>query len=91
MGFRTLAIQKRSSEVWQVLGAVKVEFGRFGEVLEKVEKKLSEASAQLQKVGVRNRAIERTLREVEALPAPEAERVLPDLAPVEAVDETEVA
>ncbi len=89
MGFRTLAIQKRSSEVWKVLGAVKVEFGRFGEVLEKVEKKLSEASAQLESVGVRNRAIEKRLRGVEALPAPEAQRVLADLAPAEAVDEAE--
>jgi DNA recombination protein RmuC len=71
MGFRTLAIQRRSSEVWQVLGAVKVEFGKFGEVLDKVERKLGEAAAQLQKVGQRNRAIERTLRGVEALPAPE--------------------
>ena len=89
MGFRTLAIQKRSSEVWKVLGAVKIEFGRFGEVLEKVEKKLSEASAQLESVGVRNRAIEKRLRGVEALPAPEAQRVLADLAPAEAVDEAE--
>jgi DNA recombination protein RmuC len=87
MGFRTLAIQKRSSEVWQVLGAVKQEFGRFGEVLEKVEKKLSEASSQLQRVGVRGRAIERTLRGVEALPAPEVPATLPGLAP--AADEVE--
>jgi DNA recombination protein RmuC len=80
MGFRTLAIQRRSSEVWRVLGAVKLEFGKFGEVIDKVEKKLSEASTQLQHVGVRGRAIARSLREVEALPAPEAERVLPELA-----------
>jgi DNA recombination protein RmuC len=91
MGFRTLAIQKRSSEVWQVLGAVKLEFGRFGEVLDKVEKKLGEAAAQLQKVGQRNRAIERRLRDVEALPAPDAQRVVPDLAPAETVDEAEPA
>jgi DNA recombination protein RmuC len=80
MGFRTLAIQRRSSEVWRVLGAVKLEFGKFGDVIDKVEKKLSEASTQLQHVGVRGRAIARSLREVEALPAPEAERVLPELA-----------
>ena len=91
MGFRTLAIQKRSSEVWQVLGAVKVEFGRFGEVLDKVEKKLVEASAQLQKVGQRNRAIERKLRGVEALPAPEAHRVLPDVVAADAADDAGAA
>ena len=80
MGFRTLAIQRRSSEVWRVLGAVKLEFGKFGEVIDKVEKKLTEASNQLQHVGVRGRAIARSLREVEALPAHEAEGVLPELA-----------
>ncbi len=89
MGFRTLAIQKRSAEVWQVLGAVKAEFGKFGEVIEKVERKLSEASSQLQKVGVRGRAIERTLRGVEVLPAPDAQGVLPDVALEERVDEIE--
>lgn len=69
MGFRTLAIQRRSAEVWQVLGAVKGEFATFGAVLEKVEKKLQEAQNQLHQVGVRRRAIERTLREVAAAPA----------------------
>jgi DNA recombination protein RmuC len=68
MGFRTLAIQRRSAEVWQVLGAVKGEFATFGAVLEKVEKKLQEAQNQLHQVGVRRRALERTLREVEASP-----------------------
>ena len=80
MGFRTLAIEKRSAEVWQVLAAVKAELGKFGEVVEKVERKLSEASTQLQKVGVRGRAIARTLRDVEALPAAEARTLLADEA-----------
>ena len=81
MGFRTLAIQKRSSEVWQVLGAVKAEFGKFGEVLSKVEKKLNEATNTLQDVGKRRRAIERKLRDVQALPAGEVPRLLPDEGP----------
>lgn len=68
MGFRSLAIEKRSSEVWKILGAVKTEFGKFGGVLEKVQKKLSEASNTLDKAGVRTRAIERNLRDVESLP-----------------------
>ncbi|SEQ27123.1 DNA recombination protein RmuC [Solimonas aquatica] len=68
MGFRTLAIEQRSSEVWRVLGAVKTEFAKFGEVLDKVKKKLDEASTQIEATGVRSRAISRRLREVEALP-----------------------
>jgi len=76
MGFRTLAIQKRSGEVWQVLGAVKTEFGKFGPVLEKVKKKLQEASNTIDQAGVRERAIQRRLREVEAVPAPEAAALL---------------
>ncbi|AYG64308.1 DNA recombination protein RmuC (plasmid) [Rhizobium jaguaris] len=69
MGFRTLAIQKRSSEVWQVLAEVKDEFGKFRPVLEKVKRKLQEASNQIDKVEVRERAIKRKLRNVETLPA----------------------
>lgn len=69
MGFRTLAIQKRSSEVWSVLGAVKTEFGKFGEAINKVGKKLQEASNSVGKVSQRTRVIERKLRNVEALPA----------------------
>ncbi|GAC1626920.1 MAG: DNA recombination protein RmuC [Nevskia sp.] len=69
MGFRTLAIQKRSSEVWTILGAVKTEFSKFGDVLDKVKKKLDEASNQIDETGKRSRAIERRLRGVEALPA----------------------
>lgn len=67
MGFRTLAIERRSSEVWQILGAVKTEFGKFGEVLDKVKKKLDEAGKHIDATGVRTRAIERQLRGVESL------------------------
>jgi len=90
MGFRTLAIQKRSSEVWKVLEDVKKEFGKFGEVIEKVEKKLAEASNQLQNVHVRSRAIERKLKDVQA-PALPAAAVQPALAlaPATAEDELE--
>lgn len=68
MGFRTLAIEKRSSEVWEILSGVKTEFGRFGDVLEKTKKKLQEASNVIDQAGVRSRAIERKLRNVEELP-----------------------
>ena len=61
MGFRTLAIQQRSSEVWNLLAAVKTEFGRYGEVMAKVQKKLQEASNTMDTVAVRSRAIERKL------------------------------
>jgi DNA recombination protein RmuC len=76
MGFRTLAIQKRSSEVWQVLGAVKTEFGKYGEILDKVQQKLHEASDTIDKVSVRRRAIDRRLRGVEILPEMEAGAIL---------------
>ncbi len=68
MGFRTLAIQKRSSEVWEVLGAVKTEFGKFGDMMQKAQKNIQTGLNQLDDVmGVRTRAIERKLRDVEAL------------------------
>lgn len=77
MGFRTLAIQKRTSEVWGVLGAVKTEFGKFGGMLEKVQKNLQNAGDQLEEVmGKRTRAIERKLRQVEALPTEESKKML---------------
>jgi DNA recombination protein RmuC len=72
MGFRTLAIQRRSSEVWQLLAAVKAEWSKYGEVLDRVHKKLHEASATIEKAQVRSRAIGRRLRDVEELPAAEA-------------------
>jgi DNA recombination protein RmuC len=76
MGFRTLAIQQRSSEVWQVLSAVKTEFERFGGVLDKVHKKLDEAQKVVEEAGVRRRAMDRKLRGVEALPEAEAVALL---------------
>ena len=76
MGFRTLAIEQRSSEVWQTLAAVKTEFGRFGQVLDKVQKQLGSASRTLDETGRRTRAMERKLRQVEELPADLAARVI---------------
>lgn len=76
MGFKTLAIEKRSSEVWEILGAVKTEFGRFGTILEKTKKKLQEATNVIDRAGVRSRAIERKLRAVQALPQEESVAVL---------------
>lgn len=72
MGFKTLAIEKRSSEVWEVLGAVKTEFGTFGGILEKTKKKLQEATNVIDQAGVRSRAIERKLRDVQELPQEQA-------------------
>lgn len=69
MGFRTLAIEKRSSEVWKVLGAVKAEFAKFGDALDKVHKKLHEASNSIEDASKRSRAVERKLRDVEELPS----------------------
>jgi DNA recombination protein RmuC len=83
MGFRTLAIQRRSSEVWTVLSAVKTEFGRFGDVLANVKSKLDQASKQIEQTEVRTRAINRKLREVEELPAAEAARLLPSISAVD--------
>ena len=69
MGFRTLAIQKRSGEVWRVLGAVKTEFDTFATVLEATKNRLNQANDELDKlVGVRTRKIQRTLKSVESLP-----------------------
>lgn len=68
MGFRTLAIERRSNEVWELLGAVKSEFGKFGNVLDNIKKKIDSASQEIDNVGVRSRAIERKLRTVEELP-----------------------
>ncbi|WP_321426640.1 DNA recombination protein RmuC [uncultured Bacteroides sp.] len=78
MGFRTLAIQKRTGEVWTVLGAVKTEFSKFGGLLEKVQKNIQTAGDQLEEVmGKRTRAIERRLKQVEALPVEESQKILP--------------
>ena len=69
MGFRTLAIEKRSGEVWNLLGQVKTEFGKFGDVLDKTRRKIQEAGTALDGAAVRTRAIERRLRGVESLPS----------------------
>jgi DNA recombination protein RmuC len=78
MGFRTLAIQKSSSEVWNLLAAVKHEFGKFGEALSKVKDKLDQAASDMDKVAVRSRAITKKLRDVEELPA-NPQPLLPEL------------
>ncbi|MDE5899628.1 MAG: DNA recombination protein RmuC, partial [Treponemataceae bacterium] len=84
MGFRTLAIQKETSKVWDLLGAVKSEFGKFGDVLAKTKKKLAEASNTIDAAEVRSRAIEKQLSKVDALPesesATDSERLLDALA-----------
>lgn len=80
MGFRTLALQKRSSEVWKVLGSVKKEFESFGGLLEKAQKNIQTGLGQLDDVvGTRTRAIQRQLRNVESLPAVEAKNILPEI------------
>jgi DNA recombination protein RmuC len=80
MGFKTLAIQKRSSEVWKVLGAIKSEFGKFGGLLEKAQKNLHTATNQLDElVGQRTKAIQRRLRDVESLPRGEVNQYLPEI------------
>ena len=76
LGFRTLAIEKRSSEVWEVLGAVKTEFGKFAEVLDKVHKKLQEAGNTIEDAQKRSRVMSRKLKAVEALPDAQAGRLL---------------
>ena len=86
MGFRTLAIEQRSSEVWKVLGAVKTEFAKFGDVIAKTKDKLDQASRTLDETGVRSRAIVRELRKVESLPEAESRSVLPQSLLLDADD-----
>ncbi|MDR2044566.1 MAG: DNA recombination protein RmuC [Clostridium sp.] len=76
MGFRTLAIERRSSEVWGLLGAVKTEFGKFGDVIDKIKNRLNTAVNEIDQVGVRTRAIERKLKGVEELPAEKSAQLL---------------
>jgi len=76
MGFRTLAIQKRSGEIWSLLGAVKTEFGKFGAVLKSVKKKLEQASSTMDDAEKRSQAIERKLRDIQELPLEEAQKLL---------------
>jgi DNA recombination protein RmuC len=75
MGFRTLAIEKRSSEVWMVLGSVKTEFGKFAEVLANTKRQLQSVANSIDQAEVRTRQIERKLRDVEVLPGQEPERL----------------
>ena len=79
MGFRTLAIEKRSSEVWQILGAVKSQFGKFGDLLEATKKKLQESANKIDAAATTSRAIERKLRNVESLPSSESLKLLDGL------------
>lgn len=72
MGFKTLAIEKRSSEVWSLLGMVKTEFSKFGDIVEATKKSIDAAASKFNEVGVRTRAIQRRLRDVEELPVPDA-------------------
>jgi len=92
MGFRSLAIQQRSSEVWKVLSAVKTEFEKFGGILDKVQKKLEEAQKVVEDAGIRRKAMDRKLRAVEVLPEVEASAVLElTLAPAALIEEAREA
>ena len=76
MGFKTVAIEKRSAEVWQTLGAVKTQFGKFGDLLEGVQKKLQESANKIESAKTTSRSIERKLRDVEELPEPESIKLI---------------
>ena len=76
MGFRTVAIEKRSAEVWQILGAVKAQFSKFGDLLEGVKKKLSESANKIDQAATTSRQIERKLKAVESLPENESEKLI---------------
>ena len=91
IGFRTLAIEQRSSEVWKVLGAVKTEFSKFGDVLDKVKRQLETAGRTLDETGRRSRVMERKLRSVEELPVDTATDLLelPEDAPVDLLESKE--
>ena len=77
MGFRTLSIQRRSSEVWTLLGAVKTEFGKFGEVIEKVQKKIQEAGNAIDSAASKTKTIQRKLKDVQELPVGDAAKLIP--------------
>jgi DNA recombination protein RmuC len=89
MGFRTLAIQKRSSEVWETLGAVKTEFENYAKLMDAVKKKLDEASNTIDRASVRTRVINRKLRDVEKLSDERANTLLPLLS-ADTVDKNEL-
>ena len=88
MGFRTLALEKRSSEVWEVLGAVKTEFGKFGEVLAKTKKKLDEASSTIEAAQTRTNVMSRKLKSVEGLSDARTQVLLPGAEADAADDES---
>lgn len=84
MGFRTLAIAKKSSEVWGTLSVVKTEFGKFSGILDGVKKKLIDATEKIESAATRSRAIERKLRDIEAMPYSDnasIEEIHPETAP----------
>jgi DNA recombination protein RmuC len=87
MGFRTLAIEKRSSEVWQVLGAVKTEFGKFGEVLARTKSQLETVTRSIEAAQTRTRQMGKRLRDVEALPGEQAAGLLGDASSPESDDD----
>jgi DNA recombination protein RmuC len=90
MGFRTLAVEKRSSEVWNLLGQVKTEFGKFASVLEGVKKKLAAASNEIDRVGTRTNVITRKLQKVQTLPALDAPPALEASPALEILDATDL-
>lgn len=91
MGFRTLAIQRYSGEVWKILGAVKKEFEQMGGMLEKAKKHLETANGQIDNVlGVRTRAIQRRLKDVDALNATDARRIIPEIGPLSEEEEDKI-
>jgi DNA recombination protein RmuC len=83
MGFRTLAIQKRTGEVWTILGAVKTEFGKFGDVLDKASSQLQTVANSITSAGTRTRQIEKKLRSVEALPEEKSMKLLSETTEIE--------
>ena len=90
MGFRTLALQQRSSEVWKILGAVKNEFAKFGGLMEKAQKNLHLASSQIDELmGKRTRAINRKLQDVATLPVADSDKYLPEITNGEIIDNEE--
>ena len=87
MGFKTLAIEKRSSEVWSLLGMVKTEFSKFGDIVDATKKSIDAAASKFSEVGVRTRAIQKKLRDVEDLPSPSPDLISLPEAIVQAIDE----
>jgi DNA recombination protein RmuC len=79
MGFRSLAVEKRTGEIWNLLGAVREEFIKFGDVLQKTKEKLDSASREIDRAGTRSRAIERKLRDVQTLPDGRAQKLMDDV------------